>query len=159
MQPKAGPSPYSPSPETLSARPGHPGQSRLRRDKDSCATLHAQSVAEEDFFATLAENCDTAVSDLTNPKTSPDVFDLARAYLDSLHDVAERLRSSELFNDAHPSDASAFLILRDTKFSSRETEWRDARADTPTGQTTRNAQSHQEKTNADPISSNLIEQA
>jgi hypothetical protein len=108
--------------------PGHISHERQIRDRETCKRLNEHSNRYTGFLATVAKECDLALIQILDQKTDLKIFDVARAYLDSLHDYAnaiEFLKEKQKI-DRVSNDYGAYLIGYQTRLIEPMQDWRNA---------------------------------
>jgi hypothetical protein len=106
--------------------PGRISQQREMRDQETCQRLDKAVDRNSGFLFEIAQDCDTALNQILNTRTSLASFDVARAYLDALHDYANALDflSAQGHAEKKSSDFGAYLIGQQTGLIGAMHDWR-----------------------------------
>jgi len=108
--------------------PGRIAAERVDRDSDTCRRLGKHASTTGSFLSLTAKECNQALSQILDQRTDLAVFDVARAYLDALHDYANALDFLEAQEETGrvASDYGAYLIARQTGLIGPMYDWRIA---------------------------------
>jgi hypothetical protein len=108
--------------------PGHISHERQIRDRETCERLNEHSNGYTGFLATVAKECNLALTQILDRKTDLKIFDVARAYLDALHDYANAIEFLKAQKEVSrvSSDYGAYLIGHQTRLIEPMQDWRNA---------------------------------
>jgi len=108
------------------AFPGRVPAQRMERDRNTCTRLDSLSNRSVGFLSQISRECNVGLDQVLDPRTDLAVFDVARAYLDALHDFANAVAFLEAQGDAGKvsSDTGAYLIARQTGLIGARQDWR-----------------------------------
>lgn len=106
--------------------PGRISPDRHVRDTQTCKRLDRFTQRGSGFLFEISRDCDTALSQILNHQTNLATFDVARAYLDGLHDYANALDflSTQKDDASIASDFGAYLIGQQTGLIGQMHDWR-----------------------------------
>lgn len=106
--------------------PGRISFDRESRDRATCKRLDRLQQNSKGFIAELARDCDAAFGQILDHNSSYAVFDVSRAYLDSLHDYVNAVDFLLAQNQEQKlrSNFGAYLIGREVGLIGAMQDWR-----------------------------------
>jgi hypothetical protein len=106
--------------------PGRISAHREVRDQETCDRINDLVERDAGFVFEIARDCKVAVGQILNSRTSIPSFDVARAYLDALHDYANAVDFLSAQDEGHKvsSDFGAYLIGQQTGLIGAMQDWR-----------------------------------
>jgi hypothetical protein len=106
--------------------PGRVSQEREVRDRDTCRRIDRLVERDAGFLFEIARDCQTARDQILNASTDLASFDVARAYLDGLHDYANAVDFLAAQGEGRKisSDFGAYLIGQQTGLIGAMQDWR-----------------------------------
>lgn len=106
--------------------PGRISKQRHLRDQETCYRIDQLVKRDSGFLFEIARDCHIALSQILDANTALASFDVARAYLDALHDYANTADFVQAQGEDSKisSDIGAYLIGQQTGLIGAMHDWR-----------------------------------